>query len=93
MERRSNKYWFFRAVAYTAVITGCAAALFCGAATAYEGIRRTGFGEDVSAVEYSNGVLSVFGVEITVEKRLNKISQVDFSEKIKYTFLYRKCNK
>ena len=55
---------FLKSFFLSSVIVFCIIFGFYGAAKAYENIRLIGFGEYRRAVEYSNGVLKIFDLEI-----------------------------
>ncbi len=63
---KTNTKIFWRTVKYTSVWILAFAILIYGICKSYLQIRRIGFGEYKNAVEYKDGVLSVFDFEIVI---------------------------
>lgn len=55
---------FIRTVYISSVIVFCLFIGIYGSAKAYENIRRIGFGENRSAIEFEDGKLSIFDFQI-----------------------------
>lgn len=65
MKKKSKKYWFWRSVLISSVVFGCIIFCIVGIFEAYEGIARTGFAEEIQAIEYDDGEFIVFGKKIS----------------------------
>lgn len=57
---------FLRTFYLSSVILFCCFFILLGSAKAYESIRQVGFGEYRKAIEYSDGVLKLFDLEINL---------------------------
>ena len=55
---------FLRKMILSAVVTSCILFGFFGICKAYSGIRKIGFGEYRSAIEYKNGTFKFFDYKI-----------------------------
>lgn len=69
---KNNKRVFFRAMYISAIAVFCLIFGFFGAAKAYENTVRIGFGEYKKAVNFENGKLRIFDLEIEILKSESK---------------------
>ncbi len=61
MKNKDKKYWFWRSVCISSVIFGCIVLGIAGVAKAFEGISKTAFYEQQSAIEITENEIIILG--------------------------------